>query len=97
MSDLWAILALEGNFELINKLRRAEAGEPGFGTVVIMEKGFSEGTIYGRIVIWKIAWQGFLERPLLGWGPENYSIVFSKYYTVLSIFFCLLSIFLQIF
>jgi O-antigen ligase len=33
-----------------------------------------------RIVIWQAAWQGFLERPWLGWGPENFELVFTKYY-----------------
>ena len=46
----------------------------------MMEKEFSEGTIYGRVAVWKIAWQGFTERPLLGWGPENFDLVFTKYY-----------------
>jgi tetratricopeptide (TPR) repeat protein len=31
-------------------------------------------------MIWDMAWQGFQERPLLGWGPENFTYVFSKYY-----------------
>ena len=33
-----------------------------------------------RFRIWHIAWQGFLERPFLGWGQGNFNIVFSKYY-----------------
>jgi len=28
-----------------------------------------------------MAWKGFLERPLLGWGPENFSIAFTKYFS----------------
>ncbi|MBI5456384.1 O-antigen ligase family protein [Candidatus Kaiserbacteria bacterium] len=27
-----------------------------------------------------MAWQGFKERPILGWGQENYAVVFDKYY-----------------
>ena len=38
----------------------------------------SEGS--SRFAIWGMAWQGFKERPLLGWGPENFNIIFSKYY-----------------
>lgn len=41
---------------------------------------FSDATIASRFTIWNISWHGFLERPLLGWGPENYIAVFSKYY-----------------
>jgi len=27
-----------------------------------------------------MSWRGFLEKPILGWGPENYNIVFNKFY-----------------
>lgn len=33
-----------------------------------------------RFVIWDIALKGILERPLLGWGPENFSTVFLQHY-----------------
>ncbi|MBI5220788.1 MAG: O-antigen ligase family protein [Candidatus Liptonbacteria bacterium] len=33
-----------------------------------------------RLWAWGIAWQGFRERPLLGWGPENYSAVFDGHF-----------------
>jgi O-antigen ligase len=32
-----------------------------------------------RLWAWRAAWQGFLERPLLGWGPENFGAVFDRY------------------
>jgi len=38
------------------------------------------GTMGGRTVVWEEARQGFLERPWLGWGPENFEFAFSKYY-----------------
>lgn len=31
-----------------------------------------------RLVVWQNAWQSFLERPILGWGPENFEIIFPK-------------------
>lgn len=31
-----------------------------------------------RFVFWEIARSGFIERPLLGWGPNNYDYVFQK-------------------
>jgi O-antigen ligase len=40
----------------------------------------SEGTAQSRFLIWQMSWQGFQEHPVLGWGPENYTMVFSKYY-----------------
>ncbi len=33
-----------------------------------------------RLWTWGSAWQGFEARPLLGWGPENFSAVFDKYF-----------------
>lgn len=53
---------------------------PGNPVYSQMQARFGEGTIYGRAVVWKIAWQGFLERPLFGWGPENFDLVFTKFY-----------------
>jgi O-antigen ligase len=40
----------------------------------------TETTVGSRMMIWNMSWQGFKEHPILGWGPENYSMVFSKYY-----------------
>ncbi len=34
----------------------------------------------GRYFVWPMAMKGVLERPLLGWGQENFSFVFNKYY-----------------
>ena len=33
-----------------------------------------------RFQIWHMAYQGVKEKPLLGWGQENFSFVFNKYY-----------------
>lgn len=40
----------------------------------------SDNTTKARIMNWQMAWKGVEERPLLGWGQENYAIVFDKYY-----------------
>lgn len=39
-----------------------------------------DATVKARFINWSIAWQGVKERPILGWGQENYAIVFDKYY-----------------
>jgi len=33
-----------------------------------------------RFVVWEDGWKGFLEKPILGWGPENFIVVFSKHF-----------------
>lgn len=33
-----------------------------------------------RFIAWEIAWDGFLQRPLTGWGLDNFHIVFDEHY-----------------
>ncbi len=33
-----------------------------------------------RISAWKVSWEALKDRPVLGYGPENFSIGFDKYY-----------------
>lgn len=39
-----------------------------------------EKTTRSRFMIWEMAYRGFQERPLLGWGQENFPAIFSTYY-----------------
>jgi len=39
------------------------------------------GTVGARFKIWNVAYQGFKERPILGYGQENFTYVFNKYYS----------------
>lgn len=41
---------------------------------------FREHTAQTRFWTWQSAWKGFLNRPILGWGPENFPAVFDKYF-----------------
>lgn len=34
-----------------------------------------------RFIIWNMAWQGAKDRPVLGWGQENFNLVFAKEYS----------------
>ncbi|MEK7133871.1 MAG: O-antigen ligase family protein [Patescibacteria group bacterium] len=40
----------------------------------------SENGVKARFINWSIAWKGIQERPILGWGQENFALVFDKYY-----------------
>ncbi|MCD6528035.1 O-antigen ligase family protein [bacterium] len=41
---------------------------------------FGELSTEARFVNWEMAQKGFLEKPLLGWGPENYTLTFTKFF-----------------
>ncbi len=36
-------------------------------------------SIRGRLALWEAGVKGFVDEPLLGWGPENYIVVFGRY------------------
>lgn len=40
----------------------------------------TERTVASRLTIWKMSWEGFTERPVFGWGLENFGAVFNKHY-----------------
>lgn len=42
--------------------------------------GFVEAATNSRFIFWKAAVEGIKERPGLGWGAENFNVVFSKYF-----------------
>lgn len=46
----------------------------------VMGSLLRSGTAESRIINWRIALDGFKAKPLFGWGPENYEIIFSKFY-----------------
>jgi len=37
-------------------------------------------SLQARFIIWKISWEGWKEKFLFGWGPENFDLVSSKYF-----------------
>ncbi len=44
-------------------------------TISLQENGTK-----ARLINWSTAWEGVKERPVLGWGQENFALVFDKYY-----------------
>lgn len=43
-------------------------------------KNYAENAGNARFMVWSIALEGVKERPVLGWGQDNFPKVFSKYY-----------------
>lgn len=46
----------------------------------LFDISFSADSAQTRFWTWGSAWAGFKEKPVLGWGPENFSPVFDKYF-----------------
>jgi len=40
----------------------------------------TDASVQARFTVWKSAVSGFKERPLFGWGLENFNVVFNKFY-----------------
>lgn len=48
----------------------------------LFELSLSEGTAQTRFWTWGSAFKGWEERPLLGWGPETFTVVFDRHFDV---------------
>jgi O-antigen ligase/tetratricopeptide (TPR) repeat protein len=46
-----------------------------------------QGAVRTRLIAWDIAWKGFVERPLTGWGFDNFHILFNEKYNPISLRF----------
>jgi len=46
----------------------------------LLQVNLTDQSFKNRIWNWDEAWKGFKERPVLGWGPENYPAVFDKFF-----------------
>jgi O-antigen ligase len=46
----------------------------------LLQLSVTDATAQTRFWVWGEAWKGFTARPLFGWGPENFTAVFDKYF-----------------
>ena len=72
-----AILFIAGGFFALKDTVLVQGVEP---LARVASISFSESTVNARFMNWCMALEGIKERPLLGWGQENYNLVFNKYY-----------------
>ncbi len=72
-------LALVGGVLYVNRGQDWVGDIPGVGKLVrtTLTEG---GGVRTRIIAWEIALEAFVERPLLGWGPENFYYAFNRFY-----------------
>jgi O-antigen ligase len=46
---------------------------------------FSDSSVRARLLAWQVGFEGWKEAPILGWGVENYNILFNTHYDALLI------------
>jgi O-antigen ligase len=74
-SVLAIVIVLSGLFLLVRESTFVQQ-DPTLSRVasITLESGST------RFTLWKMAFEGFLERPVVGWGQEGYAYIFNKYY-----------------
>ncbi|MFA6354708.1 MAG: O-antigen ligase family protein [Candidatus Paceibacterota bacterium] len=53
---------------------------PGSRLLQIADTGYETDSIRTRLWTWGSAWRAFKDRPIFGWGPENFSAAFDKHF-----------------
>ncbi len=53
---------------------------PGLNRFRNLEISANDETVLPRVLALRAAWTGFKERPVLGWGWDNFNLAFNKYY-----------------
>ncbi len=77
--SLFAIVCLAAVFALTLK-NNFWKNIPGFSRFQSVSFSLDNRSVAPRLFALKAAWQGFLEKPLSGWGPENFDVVFDRHY-----------------
>lgn len=88
---LWMAFNLKGKIKIIGRaaLILLAVFVIVFGIFALQPESFARKNIIermvgetfgGRFVVWQGAWKGFLEKPVFGWGLENFEYSFSKHY-----------------
>lgn len=73
---LGIFLVLSGGFWLVKDQAWVHKIEPLHRIATLN----NDGITIARVLNAQMAWEGFKERPILGWGQENYAVVFDKHY-----------------
>jgi O-antigen ligase len=77
VGSLLGIIFLVGAFVL---LRESDTVRDLRITRRLASISLTDSAVQARFKVWNIAYDGFKERPILGWGAENFPVVFSKFY-----------------
>ncbi len=71
------VLALAGGYYLLSDTAFVKNN---FVLVRFRDISLKDAGQQSRFIIWNMAYEGFKEQPILGWGLENFNLVFNKYY-----------------
>jgi len=77
------ILGVLGGFVIVSGLLMTQRTNPVFQKIPgfrVFTISMKEGTAQTRLWTWNTALKGVRDRSLFGWGPENFSMVFDKYF-----------------
>ncbi|MEA1929441.1 MAG: O-antigen ligase family protein [Patescibacteria group bacterium] len=74
---LIAVAVLSGSFFLVKESSFIQ-GSPVLSRFAAIS--LTERTTESRLTIWQMTLRSFVEKPVLGWGPGNFPVVFNKYY-----------------
>ncbi|MBI1999149.1 MAG: O-antigen ligase family protein [Parcubacteria group bacterium] len=75
LAALIALLILISGFMAVRKTEFIH-NSPALGRLSDISLSVGES----RFLLWGMSWEGVKEHPLLGWGQDNFMLVFSKYY-----------------
>lgn len=75
-----ALVILIALFSTIFVFRDSAIVQNTEGLKRITSISLQEQTAQARLINWGIAFEGFKENPILGWGQNNYNLVFDRYY-----------------
>ncbi len=80
MTAMWFLIVVAVGFGGFLGLKNTSfvQGSPVLSRFASINLSDSETT--ARFYIWDMAWKGFLEKPVFGWGQENFNLVFNKFY-----------------
>lgn len=67
-------------FSLIIIFRNQPLIKSNAGLARLSNISLQETTARTRVLAWQTAWQGWKDKFWLGWGPDNFNIVFNKYF-----------------
>lgn len=77
---LLALAAITAGTVWITRANSFWSHIPGLDRIKDISLSGSSSDVFPRIAAARAAWSGFWDRPLIGWGSENFNVVFSKHY-----------------